>query len=36
MKEMRDYSRFLMVTHPSLGEALQAPSGCADQMHTAL
>lgn len=30
------YSRFLMVTHPGLGEALQGPSGYTDQMHTAL
>lgn len=36
MKEMRGYSRFLMVTHPSLGESLQGPSGCTEPMQTAL
>lgn len=30
------YSKLLTVTHPSLGEALQGPSGGTDQMHTAL
>ena len=42
MKEVRGledksfhYSRFLMVTPPGLGEALQGPSRCTDQMHVA-
>lgn len=40
MKEVRGweeksfhYNRFLMVTTPSLGEALQGPRRCIDQMH---
>lgn len=42
MKEVRrweeksfPYSRFLMVTPPGLGDILQGPCRCTDQIHVA-